>query len=54
MKKSTLWGPLYDGRAIVGHIHGRFMSGSSLEECQKSLEREYSPEEATRMLGTWA
>ncbi|KAM4065420.1 nitronate monooxygenase domain-containing protein [Hirsutella rhossiliensis] len=54
MNKSTLWGPLYDGRAIVGPIHGKFLSGSSLEDCQRSLDKDYSPEEATRMLGTWA
>lgn len=54
MNKSALWGPLYDGRAIVGAIHGKFLSGSSLDECRQSLDKDYSPDEATRMLGTWA
>ncbi|RCI09300.1 hypothetical protein L249_1451 [Ophiocordyceps polyrhachis-furcata BCC 54312] len=54
IKNSALWGPLYDGRAIIGPVHRQFMSGSSLDECKKMLQESYSPEEATRMLSTWA
>lgn len=54
INKSALWGPLYDGRAIVGSIHEKFLAGASLEECQKSLKEDYSEEEASRITRTWA
>ncbi|KAH6985893.1 hypothetical protein BKA56DRAFT_715350 [Ilyonectria sp. MPI-CAGE-AT-0026] len=54
INKSTLWGPLYDGRAIIGSIHEKFLAGASLEECQKSLKEDYSEEEANRITRTWA
>ncbi|KAI9900265.1 hypothetical protein N3K66_004527 [Trichothecium roseum] len=52
--KSTLWGELYDGRAIVGPVHEKFMAGSSLEDCHRHLEEEYSAEEGKKAIGTWA
>ncbi|PNY29432.1 Nitronate monooxygenase [Tolypocladium capitatum] len=54
INNSELWGPLYDGRAITGPIHDRFLAGSSLEECRKSLKEDYSPEESTKIINTWA
>ncbi|KAF5963553.1 FMn-dependent 2-nitropropane dioxygenase [Fusarium coicis] len=51
---SPLWGPLYDGRAIVGPIHERFLAGASLEECQRRLKEDYSEEEARYLVNTWA
>ncbi|CEI66970.1 hypothetical protein FVEN_g12513 [Fusarium venenatum] len=51
---STLWGPLYDGRAIVGPIHEKFIAGASLEECQRSLKEDYDEEEARYIINTWA
>lgn len=54
INNNTLWGPLYDGRAVIGPIHEKFMRGDSLEECQRSLEEDFSPEEATRIIRTWA
>ncbi|KAF4126285.1 nitronate monooxygenase [Geosmithia morbida] len=54
VRKNTLWGELYDGRAIISPVHERYMAGASLEECQKSLEDDYSPEEATKVISTWA
>ncbi|PFH62608.1 hypothetical protein XA68_12860 [Ophiocordyceps unilateralis] len=54
IKSSALWGPLYDGRAIIGPVHLQFMSGSSLDECKKMLQENYSTDEATQMLSTWA
>ncbi|KAH7255814.1 2-nitropropane dioxygenase [Fusarium redolens] len=51
---SPLWGPLYDGRAIVGPIHEKFFAGASLEECQRSLKEDYSEEEARYVVNTWA
>lgn len=54
INKSTLWGPLYDGRAIIGSIHEKFLAGASLEECHKSLKEDYSEEEANRITRTWA
>ncbi|KND89702.1 Nitronate monooxygenase [Tolypocladium ophioglossoides CBS 100239] len=54
LNNNGLWGPLYDGRAITGPIHDRFLAGSSLEECQRSLKEDYSPEESTMIVNTWA
>ncbi|KAF5530539.1 FMn-dependent 2-nitropropane dioxygenase [Fusarium mexicanum] len=51
---SPLWGPLYDGRAIVGPVHEKFLAGASLEECQRSLKEDYSEEEALYLVNTWA
>jgi nitronate monooxygenase len=48
------WGELYDGRAIIGPIHDKFMAGSTLEECLKELKEEYPKEEAIRLINTWA
>ena len=48
------WGDLYDGRAIIGPIHDKFMAGSSLEECLRELKEDYPAEEATRLINTWA
>jgi len=44
----------YDGRAIIGPLHERFMSGSSLEECQEALRTEYNEDEAKKIISTWA
>lgn len=54
INNSTLWGPLYDGRAIIGPIHNKFITGASLEECQRSLKEDYSQEDASRIINTWA
>ncbi|GKU04987.1 unnamed protein product [Fusarium langsethiae] len=51
---SPLWGPLYDGRAIVGPIHEKFIAGANLEECQRSLKEDYEEEEARYIINTWA
>ncbi|KAF4957468.1 hypothetical protein FSARC_11304 [Fusarium sarcochroum] len=51
---SALWGPLYDGRTIVGPIHEKFIAGATLEECQKSLKEDYSEDEARFIIRTWA
>ncbi|PHH72837.1 hypothetical protein CDD82_5784 [Ophiocordyceps australis] len=50
--KSSLWGPRYDGRAIIGPLHDKFMSGTSLEQCQKALDD--SGAESVKLVGTWA
>ncbi|KAL7814575.1 hypothetical protein V8C44DRAFT_34861 [Trichoderma aethiopicum] len=51
---SDLWGSLYDGRAVVGPIHEKFLAGASLDECRRELHEEHSPEEAARLIDTWA
>ncbi|KAM0491242.1 hypothetical protein ACHAP8_010816 [Fusarium lateritium] len=51
---NPLWGPLYDGRAIIGPIHEKFIAGASLEECQRSLKEDYDEEEARYIINTWA
>ncbi|TFB03884.1 hypothetical protein CCMA1212_003811 [Trichoderma ghanense] len=51
---SELWGALYDGRAVVGPIHERFLAGASLDECRRALREEHSPVEAARLINTWA
>lgn len=51
---SDLWGSLYDGRAVVGPIHEKFLAGASLDECRRELHEDHSPEEATRLINTWA
>ncbi|KAL6878873.1 inosine monophosphate dehydrogenase [Trichoderma novae-zelandiae] len=51
---SDLWGSLYDGRAVVGPVHEKFLAGASLDECRRSLREEHSPEEAARLINTWA
>ncbi|PTB69670.1 inosine monophosphate dehydrogenase [Trichoderma citrinoviride] len=51
---SALWGSLYDGRAVVGPIHEKFLAGASLDECWRELHEDHSPEEATRLINTWA
>ncbi|CEJ80236.1 hypothetical protein VHEMI00432 [[Torrubiella] hemipterigena] len=56
INKNALWGPLYDGRAIVTEIHQKFLDGASLEDCQTTLQTRQAetPEEAKRLIGTWA
>ncbi|KAK7393887.1 hypothetical protein QQX98_013329 [Neonectria punicea] len=54
INKIDLWGPLYDGRAVIGPIHEKFLAGASLEECQKSLKEDYSEEEGRKITRTWA
>lgn len=54
LNNNGLWGQLYDGRAITGPIHDKFLGGSSLEECRKSLKEDYSAEESTKIVNTWA
>merc|ERR1712000_270516 len=51
---SALWGPLYDGRAIITEVHEKFLAGASLEDCKKSLQKDYSAENAKKLIGTWA
>ncbi|KAL7824012.1 inosine monophosphate dehydrogenase [Trichoderma gracile] len=51
---SDLWGSLYDGRAVVGPIHEKFLAGASLDECRRGLREEHSPQEAARLINTWA
>lgn len=51
---SDLWGSLYDGRAVVGPYHEKFLAGASLDECRRGLREEHSPEEAARLINTWA
>ncbi|KAK2612364.1 hypothetical protein QQS21_001628 [Conoideocrella luteorostrata] len=50
----SLWGPLYDGRAVVSTIHERFLKGATVQDLQKSLREDYSSEEATKLVRTWA
>lgn len=51
---SPLWGHLYDGRAVMGPIHDKFLSGATLQDCQKLLQEGYSPEESMRLINNWA
>ncbi|KAK8145670.1 hypothetical protein G3M48_004168 [Beauveria asiatica] len=54
MNNSALWGPLYDGRALVSEIHDKFLGGATLEECQAALAQVSPPEEAAKLINTWA
>ncbi|KFH41544.1 Nitronate monooxygenase-like protein [Hapsidospora chrysogenum ATCC 11550] len=54
INNNTLWGPLYDGRGVIGPVHEKFLAGASLEECQRSLKDDYTPEEAVKAVNTWA
>ncbi|KAF7555857.1 hypothetical protein G7046_g6459 [Stylonectria norvegica] len=54
INNNTLWGPLYDGRAIVGPIHEKFLEGASVEECLRSLNEDYSAEESVKLIRSWA
>ncbi|OAA60731.1 Aldolase-type TIM barrel [Cordyceps fumosorosea ARSEF 2679] len=54
INNSKLWGPLYDGRAIVSEIHEGFLAGATVEECQEALKQVSPPEEATKLINTWA
>ncbi|WVQ80481.1 hypothetical protein IAT38_002586 [Cryptococcus sp. DSM 104549] len=54
VRNSSLWGKLYDGRAIISPVHEKFMAGASLSECQRDLEEKYTPEEANKVISTWA
>jgi nitronate monooxygenase len=48
------WGSLYDGRAVVGPIHEKFLAGASFEDCHKSLKDDYTPEVSKTLINTWA
>lgn len=39
---------------MIGPVHEKFLAGASLEECQKSLANDYNPEEAVKIISTWA
>lgn len=54
INNSKLWGPLYDGGAIITEIHERFLAGGTLEECQAALKQVSPPEEAAKLVSTWA
>ncbi|OAA52249.1 2-nitropropane dioxygenase [Beauveria brongniartii RCEF 3172] len=54
MNNSALWGPLYDGRALVSEIHDKFLGGATLEECQAALAQVAPAEEAAKLINTWA
>ncbi|CAM1500871.1 Fc.00g100330.m01.CDS01 [Cosmosporella sp. VM-42] len=54
INENKLWGPLYDGRAIVGPIHEKFLAGATLEECLTNLKENYSEAESIKMCRTWA
>ncbi|KAJ4154004.1 hypothetical protein LMH87_010468 [Akanthomyces muscarius] len=54
INNSKLWGPLYDGRAIISEIHERFLAGGTLDECQAALKQVSPPEEAAKLVNTWA
>ncbi|KAH8713085.1 Nitronate monooxygenase [Beauveria bassiana] len=54
MNNSALWSPLYDGRALVSEIHEKFLGGATLEECQTALAQVSPPEEAAKLINTWA
>lgn len=54
MSDLTLWGPLYDGRAIVTTIHKRFLAGETLEDLKESLAKDYATDEAAKLVKTWA
>ncbi|KAM3559552.1 hypothetical protein MY1884_003388 [Beauveria asiatica] len=54
MNNSALWGPLYDGRALVSEIHDKFLGGATLDECQAALAQVSPPEEAAKLVNTWA
>lgn len=54
INNSALWGPLYDGRAIVTTIHEQFLAGTTLQDLQKSLKDDYSTEESNKLINTWA
>lgn len=51
---SSLWGSLYDGRAVVGPIHEKFLAGASFYDCWRSLHDDHPPEEAEKLINTWA
>lgn len=54
VNKSSLWGPLYDGRAIMSTIHEQFLEGATVQELQRSLKEDYSGDEAAKLVSTWA
>ncbi|KAG6030264.1 hypothetical protein E4U41_000145 [Claviceps citrina] len=54
INNNSLWGPLYDGRAIMSTIHEQFLGGATVEELQRRLKEDHSSEEAARLVGTWA
>lgn len=51
---SGLWGSLYDGRAVVGPIHEKFLAGASFYDSWRSLHDDHPPEESERLINTWA
>ncbi|KAG5970584.1 hypothetical protein E4U55_001573 [Claviceps digitariae] len=54
VNNNRLWGPLYDGRAIMSIIHERFLAGATVQDLQKSLKEDYPDEEAAKLVSTWA
>lgn len=54
IQESALWGPLYDGRAIISVVHEEFLAGASTEECLKRLKETYSQEDGKKLISTWA
>ncbi|RFU74498.1 hypothetical protein TARUN_7752 [Trichoderma arundinaceum] len=51
---SALWGSLYDGRAVVGPIHEKYLAGASFYDCWRSLHDDHVPEESQKLINTWA
>ncbi|KAM0247893.1 hypothetical protein ACHAQJ_009663 [Trichoderma viride] len=51
---SSLWGSLYDGRAVVGPVHEKFLAGASFYDCWRSLHDDHPPEESEKLINTWA
>ncbi|KAG6002959.1 hypothetical protein E4U21_002487 [Claviceps maximensis] len=54
VNNNKLWGPLYDGRAIMSTIHERFLEGATVKDLQTSLRDDYPDEEAVKLVSTWA
>lgn len=52
--RSSVWDPLYDGRAIVGRIHEAYLSGTSLEDCQDRHEADVKAGVSLPQACTWA
>ncbi|KAK5987157.1 Nitronate monooxygenase [Cladobotryum mycophilum] len=48
------WGHAYDGRALVGPLHEKYLASTSFEECRRSLKEDFSAEEAEKVINTWA
>ncbi|KAG5986237.1 hypothetical protein E4U54_005533, partial [Claviceps lovelessii] len=50
INNNKLWGPLYDGRAIMSTIHERFLGGATVQDLQRSLEEDFPGEEAVKLI----